>query len=195
MSSVRLRNQGFVNLHRKPILRLLAILLAAYLFYVPDLWTLGGSAVLCTEVAGALLVFLGIMGRTLASVSIGGLKDRVIMKTEFYSVCRNPLYFSSFLLALGVGLLTSRLDFTLLAGTSYLAVFYPMMLNEARVLREKFPDFAEYERRVPLFFPNFSLWQERRDFEINFIRVKRTLLDSSLVLLAIPVMIWLHQIL
>jgi hypothetical protein len=106
----------------------------------------------------------------------------------------NPLYFSSFLMGIGIGLLTSRMDFTLLLAAGYLAIFYPMMRNEAKLLKQTFPDFAEYEQNVPLFFPKFSLWNGRKNFEINFDRVKRTLIDSSLALLAIPAIILFHWI-
>lgn len=189
MISVRLSEQGFINLHRKPIFRILCIGLVAYLFYVPDPWKLHEMGVHCAQVAGILVLVVGLLGRILATISIGGLKDRAIVKTELYSVCRNPLYFSSFLMALGIGLLSGRADFTLLISVFYLAIFWPMMVNEANYLRERFADFAEYEKRVPLFFPNFALWQQRTTIEINFKRVRRTLLDASLALLAIPVMI------
>ena len=189
MSSKRLREQGFFNHHRKLVFRLLAITLLAYLFYAPDPWPLHQPQALCLQLAGTLLMFVGILGRVFATLSIGGLKDRSIMKTELYSVCRNPLYFASFLMAIGVGLLFARLDFTALTIAAYLAIFYPMMRNEAKSLREKFPDFVAYETRVPLFFPNFTLWREREQFQIHFHRAKRTLLDASLILLAIPVMI------
>ena len=139
-------------------------------------------------------MFAGIIGRVLATLSIGGLKDRVIVKTELYSVCRNPLYFASFLMALGVGLLSARADFTVLVSVAFLVIFYPMMRNEAKLLRARFGDFAEYEQQVPLFFPNFALWQERGQIEISFSRIKRTLLDSSLVLLAIPVFVLMRMI-
>lgn len=189
MKSSRLQEQGFVNLHRKFLFSLMSLGLAAYLFYAPDLWRLSNVAMVSLQIAGTLMVFIGILGRVLATLSIGGLKDRTIMKTELYSVCRNPLYFSSFLMASGVGALSGRLDFLLLISICFLAIFYPMMLNEAKYLKNKFADFADYEDRVPLFFPNFSLWEERKNFEINFKRVKRTLLDASLVLPIIPIMI------
>lgn len=189
MQSDRLSAQGFVNLHRKLLFRLMAVALAAYLFWDPNPWKLSDFAILSLQTAGALLMFAGILGRGLATLSIGGHKDKSIMKTELYSICRNPLYFASFLMALGFGLLSGRLDFALLACGAYLAIFYPMMRNEARYLREKFDDFAEYEQRVPLFFPNVLLWQERKYFEINFRLVRKTLLDASLALPLIPLMI------
>lgn len=194
MTSSRLRNQGFVNHHRKLLFRLMAILLAAYLFYVPAPWTPPEIAILSSQIAGSLLIFTGMLGRILATITIGGLKDRVIVKTELYSVCRNPLYFSSFLMAMGVGLLSGRVDFVFLVGVSFLAIFYPMMINETRYLSLRFEDFADYEKTVPLFFPNFSLWNERKGFEINFKLVERTLLDASLVLPAIPVMILIQKL-
>ncbi len=193
MSSSRLRKQGFSNLHRKLIFRLLAITLAAYLFYVPNPWPVHDSATLGMRFSGALLIFAGILGRIFSTLSIGGLKDRVVVQTELYSVCRNPLYFSSFLMAIGTGLLFARLDFTVLLAAAFMVVLLPMMHNEARVLREKFADYAEYEQRVPLFFPNFPLWKERENYQINFRLLKRTLLDSSLILLAIPVMLFLQM--
>lgn len=193
MKSARLNEQGFSNLHRKLIFRLLAIALAAYLFYVPNFWPVHESAALGMRFAGTLLMFAGILGRIFSTLSIGGLKDRVIVQTELYSVCRNPLYFSSFLMAIGTGLLFARFDFSMLIVAAYTVVFYPMMRNEAKVLRTKFPDYGDYERRVPLFFPNFMLWKERERYQIDFRLLKRTLLDSSLVLLAIPVMLFLRM--
>jgi protein-S-isoprenylcysteine O-methyltransferase Ste14 len=193
MKSIRLREQGFSNLHRKLIFRLLAIALAAYLLYVPNPWPLYESAVLGIRFAGALLMFTGILGRIFSTLSIGGLKDRVIVQTELYSICRNPLYFSSFLMAVGTGLLFARLDFTVLLIAAFMVVFLAMMHNEARVLRAKFPNYAEYEQRVPLFFPNFMLWKQGEHYQIDFRLLKRTLLDSSLILLAIPVMLVLRM--
>jgi protein-S-isoprenylcysteine O-methyltransferase Ste14 len=189
MKISRLRSQGFSNLHRKLIFRLIAISLAAYLFYVPNPWPLRETLTLGLRFAGTLLMFAGILGRVFSTLSIGGRKDRVIVRTELYSVCRNPLYFSSFLMAIGTGLLFARLDFTILLIAAFMVVFFPMMRNEARVLKTKFPDYADYEQHVPLFFPNFLLWEERKEFTINYRLLKRTLLDSSLILLAIPVML------
>lgn len=194
MSSPRLREQGFVNQHRKLLFRLLVIGLAAYLFYAPSPWNLPKLAASAAQITGILLIFSGILGRILATLSIGGHKDRTIVKTELYSICRNPLYFASFLMALGIGLISGRLDFLLVEAASFLAIFYPMMLNEAKYLGNRFDDYAEYAARVPLFFPNFALWDERRNFEINFKRVKRTLLDASLALPMIPAMILVHAI-
>lgn len=195
MKSKRLREQGFFNLHRKLIFRLFAIVLAAYYFYVPNLWPIADIIVFWSQITGVLFIFAGIIGRTFSALTIGGFKDRIIVKTELYSVCRNPLYFASFLMALGVGLLSGRADFAILLIILFMTLFYQMMLNEADVLRDKFEDFAAYEKRVPLFFPNVFLWQGRKEFEINFERVRRTLLDSSVILIILPIFIILRMLL
>lgn len=188
-SQPRLSTQGLINRHRKLVFILMLVALVAYLVVVPDPLRLSTLALQWSECAGIFLIFAGILGRVFATISIGGHKDKTIMKTELYSVCRNPLYFASFLMAIGIGLVSGRLDFTVLVMVGYLAIFYPMMRNEAKYLRNIFPDFAEYEARVPLFFPNFSLWEERKKIEINFRLVKRTVLDASLALLVVPAMI------
>ncbi|MBC8126755.1 MAG: isoprenylcysteine carboxylmethyltransferase family protein [Gloeobacteraceae cyanobacterium ES-bin-144] len=194
MKSSRLRTQGFVNHHRKLIFITAMIGLAAYLFFVPDPWKLSETAVLAAEVIGSLLIFTGILCRVFATITIGGHKDRTVINTEFYSICRNPLYFASFLMAIGVGLMSGRMDFALVLTATYLAIFYPMMLNEARFLRNKFEGFAEYEKSVPLFLPKFSLWKQRDSFEINFKLVKRTALDAALALPLIPVITLIRAI-
>lgn len=194
MISSRLREQGFINHHRKLLFRLVSITLMAYLFYAPVRWELPGVAVICMQIVGSLLMFAGIVGRGMSTISIGGHKDNNVIKTELYSICRNPLYFSSFLLAFGVGLVSGRVDFLIIVVISFLAIFYPMMRNEAKFLRARFSEFAEYEKSVPLFFPDFTLWNERKNFEINFRLVKRTFLDAALALPAIPVMILLSAI-
>jgi protein-S-isoprenylcysteine O-methyltransferase Ste14 len=188
MISSRLQEQGFINLHRKVILRLAAIGLLAFLFYAPSHWELHGNGLLAGQMSGAIMVFAGILGRILSTITIGGHKDRTIVRTELYSITRNPLYFSSFLMALGVGLLSGRMDFLALLAVCYLSVFYPMMRNEAAHLRDRFDEYADYEKSVPLFFPNFCQWNARERFEVNFRLVRRTALDAAITLAAIPVM-------
>ena len=189
MIAPRLRQQGFVNHHRKPLFILLLAILVSYLYFVPSPWSIPDNLAVPSLISGILLIFAGLVGRVFATITIGGRKDREIVRTELYSVCRNPLYFASFLIAVGVGLMSGRTDFLILVAISFLAIFYPMMINEARFLRGHFADFSEYESHVPLFFPKLSLWTERRKFEIDFKLVKRTLLDASLVLTVIPVVL------
>ena len=54
------------------------------------------------NIIGLLLLFIGIMGRLYATLYIGGMKNSGSDGNSFiidgiYSVCRNPLYFFSFI--------------------------------------------------------------------------------------------------
>ena len=82
MKSDRLTAQGFVNLHRKSLFRLSAIGLAAYLWFAPNPWEFSEIAILSAQIAGTLLMFAGILGRTFATLSIGGHKYHKVMTTE-----------------------------------------------------------------------------------------------------------------
>lgn len=188
-TSQRLKDQGLINHHRKTAFRLAAVVLLAYLFYMPIFLPIPPAAMLWVVFAGTLLLFVGVVGRMFATISIGGHKDSKVVQTEVYSITRNPLYFSSFLMAIGLGLISLRVDFLVLLCVAYLLIFYPMMKNEARYLQERFEDYAEYEKRVPLFFPKFSLWTSRDHFEVNFRLLKRTLRDASVALLVVPVLL------
>lgn len=182
--SRRLRKQGFANQYRKPLFITLLILLTAYYFYTPDPWHPADSLRSLSRFSGMIALTAGIIIRILSTLTIGGKKDRVLVTTELYSVCRNPLYFASFLMTLGTGLATARWDFTIIIAASFLSIFGPMMKNEADFLRKRFPEFTAYECRVPLFFPDFSLWQARPLIEeVNFRLILRTTFDSLLVFL------------
>lgn len=191
MKSTRLKDQGFINHYRKLVFRLITIGLVTYLFLVPNPVQIPEYGAFILQIIGVILMFLGIIGRMIATLSIGGKKDQLIIKTELYSVCRNPLYLSSSLMAAGLGMVSTRVDFLVLVILAFGVIFFPMMRNEARMLRQKFADYAEYEQRVPLFFPNFRLWQQRDEFQVNFPRVMRTLMDASLCLICLPVFMWL----
>lgn len=192
--SRRLARQGLVNVYRKPLLAVFAALLGGYLACVPAPLAVGPRVWLCSGVAGLLLVLAGAVLRVFAILSIGGRKDREIVTTELYSVTRNPLYFGSFLMALGFGLAPARPEFLWFVLAAFAAVFYPMMRNEAKDLRARFPDYADYERRVPLFFPRFRLWQERRHLEIDFRLARRTLMDALAAVLVLPLLMWLGRL-
>ena len=66
-------------------------------------------------------------------------------------------------------------------------VFYAVALQEQAFLADTFGDeYRAYAERVPLFFPRFSTWQEADQLTIVPKLVRRTFLDASLFLLAIP---------
>lgn len=80
-------------------------------------------------------------------------KNRELTRTGPYAFTRNPLYLGSMLIAAGFAL---ALESWLLAATLaavFLVIYVPVIAAEERFLRETFPGFEEYRRRVPRLIP------------------------------------------
>ena len=83
-------------------------------------------------------------------------KNRELTQTGPYAHTRNPLYLGSMLMAAGfaVALLSWPVGLVLAAG--FIAIYVPVIASEERFLRETFPDFDEYCRRVPRLLPRIT---------------------------------------
>jgi len=90
-------------------------------------------------------------------------KTRILATGGPYAHSRNPLYFGSILMALGVAI-ASASPWVILALVVYLAAFYPAVVrSEAAYLMEKFPrEYEEWSRAVPLFLPGLTPGGPRR---------------------------------
>jgi protein-S-isoprenylcysteine O-methyltransferase Ste14 len=84
-------------------------------------------------------------------------KTRILATGGPYAHSRNPLYFGSILMALGVAI-ASASPWVILALVVYLAAFYPSVVrSEAAYLSGKFPrEYEEWSRAVPLFLPRLT---------------------------------------
>ena len=104
---------------------------------------------------GAAVASLGIAIRALASGQVQ--KDRELTMTGPYAYVRNPLYLGS--IVIGIGFAIAARDFWVAAVlVIYFAVVYvPVIRGEEDFLSGRFPDYADYRRRVPSLLPR-SLW-------------------------------------
>lgn len=101
---------------------------------------------------GAIVAFAGAGIRVWASGNI--IKGKVLAQSGPYAYTRNPLYFGSFVMALGI--LVSGQSFWLIIPFCifFAAVYYPVMKTEERELVQGHgDDFRDYVSRVPFFFP------------------------------------------
>lgn len=109
----------------------------------------------CSIAVGA---FVGALGLGIRAYAAGYLhKQEVLTVTGPYARTRNPLYFGSAILALGVAIATrSWISALLLLG--YFALFYSVVMRrEEGELRLHHGDaFEQYARAVPLFFPRLT---------------------------------------
>ena len=147
-----------------------------------------------TPVAYALITNLGlvliaacIVGRTWCTLYIGGQKKRRLTVHGPYSVVRNPLYVFTIVGTAGVGAQSGSLFVTLFFAASAAAMFLLVVRHEERFLASRFGnDFTAYARRVPRFWPRFSLWQEAPVILVNPYLVRRSFLDGCVFLVVLP---------
>ena len=136
---------------------------APKLIYLQDLF----------NIIGIFLLFVGILGRLYATLYIGGMKNsgsdgNSFISDGIYSVCRNPLYFFSFVGLLGILFLKGQLILVILGAALFLLVYRFTILGEEKFLSDKFGDsYKEFLKNTPRFFPNFSRFKYSERLEIR----------------------------
>jgi protein-S-isoprenylcysteine O-methyltransferase Ste14 len=100
---------------------------------------------------GSLVAIAGLAIRALASGHVQ--KNEVLAVTGPYAYTRNPLYFGSLVLAVGFVIASRSWWVASLVAVIFFAIYIPVIRTEEAFLRDRFPEFAEYERNVPRLFP------------------------------------------
>ncbi|MES2476784.1 MAG: isoprenylcysteine carboxylmethyltransferase family protein [Verrucomicrobiota bacterium] len=145
--------KGTVERLRKPVSYLVAATLCFLLVFVHPRG-FGTLSMETVKLGGLFLVFAGALGRILCTLYIGGRKNRELCQTGIYSMCRNPLYFFSFLGLTGICLAAQNLTLTLAATSLFLILYRAVIVSEEKKLQLLFPvDFPIYQKSVPRFWP------------------------------------------
>jgi protein-S-isoprenylcysteine O-methyltransferase Ste14 len=109
-----------------------------------------------TLAVGAAISLVGVLIRAWATGHI--VKNQKLTTTGPYAHTRNPLYFGSFLLALGFAVAAHWIAVLLVVGF-WLAVYGPTITRERDYLRSLYGDaYAEFEANVPAFVPRLVPW-------------------------------------
>jgi protein-S-isoprenylcysteine O-methyltransferase Ste14 len=101
--------------------------------------------------AGVSLALVGLLVRALASGYVK--KNESLAVTGPYAYTRNPLYLGSFIIVVGSTVAARSWWIAVIAAVLLLAIYIPVIRSEEEYLRARFPEFADYERRVPRFLP------------------------------------------
>ncbi len=119
-----------------------------------------------TLAIGGAVATIGLALRAWASGHIR--KSSVLAVTGPYAYTRNPLYLGSFIMGLG---------FTVSSGVWWLAalfcivfpgIYFSVMRVESEEIRGIFgPEYAEYEKSVPLFIPRLTPWKRGGKFDFQ----------------------------
>ncbi len=127
-----------------------------FLFGAAFLWFAPRYATPDRILVGGIVAFLGALIRAWSTGHI--VKNQVLTTTGPYAHTRNPLYFGSFLLALGFGIAAHWVA-VILVLVFWLVVYKPTIERERDFLRGLYgAAYAEYEANVPAFIPRLSAW-------------------------------------
>lgn len=138
------------------------------------------------ELAGFALVFSAVLGRVWCAIYIGGRKDRELCKTGPYSLSRNPLYFFSFLGAVGICLAARNPLLAAATGALFLGYYHMIMRAEERRLEALFAgQYRVWAQAVPRFFLSLRIPDQVAEITVNTKTFGRSLLDASWFLFAI----------
>lgn len=100
---------------------------------------------------GSLLIVPGLLIRALASGHVR--KNEALATTGPYAYTRNPLYLGSLLIGIGFAVAARSWWVGVVLVIMFFAIYVPVIHDEEKFLREKFPGFDEYARRVPQMLP------------------------------------------
>ena len=100
---------------------------------------------------GAVLVVPGLLLRALASGHVR--KNEALATFGPYAYTRNPLYLGSLLMGIGFAVAARSWWVGVALVLMFFAIYLPVIRDEEAFLREKFPEFEEYARRVPRMLP------------------------------------------
>jgi protein-S-isoprenylcysteine O-methyltransferase Ste14 len=103
---------------------------------------------------GAVLIVPGLLIRALASGHVR--KNETLTTSGPYAYTRNPLYLGSLLIGVGFAIAARSLWVGIALVVLFFAIYLPVIRGEETFLRQKFPEFEEYARRVPRILPRLG---------------------------------------
>lgn len=103
---------------------------------------------------GAIAIVSGLLIRASASGHVR--KNEALATSGPYAYTRNPLYLGSLLM--GIGFAIAARSWWVGAGlvVMFFAIYVPVIRGEEAYLRDKFPEFEDYARRVPRILPRIT---------------------------------------
>jgi protein-S-isoprenylcysteine O-methyltransferase Ste14 len=103
---------------------------------------------------GFVLIVPGLFIRALASGHVR--KNESLATSGPYAYTRNPLYLGSLLMGLGFCVAARGWWVFAVLLLMFSAIYLPVIRDEEKFLRAKFPEFDEYAGRVPKMFPRLA---------------------------------------
>jgi protein-S-isoprenylcysteine O-methyltransferase Ste14 len=170
----------FITRKRTRISQLLGVLYVLFFMFSEKKLGRGFTMIAGTMfAAGCVLVGAATVGRLWCAQYISGYQDDVLITDGPYSVCRNPLYFFSFLGGIGVGLCTGSVVLAVTIAAVFVGLYPIVIRSEERKLSDKFgKQYDQYAAKVPRFFPDISLFREPAEYVVNTRSFRREIIDA-----------------
>lgn len=144
---------------------------------------------------GLVGIVPGLLIRALASGHVR--KNEALATSGPYAYTRNPLYLGSLLIGIGFAVAARSWWVGVVLVVMFFAIYLPVIRGEEAFLRQKFPEFEEYSRRVPRMLPRLAPFSssEAGEFSMDLYwkhREYNALLGSALLASALIIkMTWL----
>lgn len=110
---------------------------------------------------GAIAILSGLLIRALASGHVR--KNEALATTGPYAYTRNPLYLGSLLIGVGFAVAARNWWIGLGLVVMFFAIYLPVIYGEENFLRNNFPEFNDYAKRVPRLLPRLTRDRPARD--------------------------------
>jgi protein-S-isoprenylcysteine O-methyltransferase Ste14 len=137
-------------------------------------------------IMGIAAAGFGAAGRAWATFYIAGRKLKQLVTHGPYSMCRNPLYFFSMVLGIGLGLCTETLSAPLLVGLVLSLLYFLQIRREERLLLQRFGrEYESYREAVPCFLPSYRNYCEAEQIQISPRLLKKGLFGTAFLLILI----------
>jgi protein-S-isoprenylcysteine O-methyltransferase Ste14 len=122
---------------------------------------------------GFTFVVLGGFGRIWASLYLEGFKTKKLIKKGPYSMVRNPLYFFSLMLFLGMCFAIKSIAISVALLLVFVLFHVPTILNEEKVLLSTHDDsYRAYYESTPRLLPNFFKYKKTESTDVIQVRIK-----------------------
>ncbi|MDO8684854.1 MAG: isoprenylcysteine carboxylmethyltransferase family protein [Armatimonadota bacterium] len=181
------QNTSFLIRHRPKIGLALFLALLPCLLFVQHSWPEETFIDFSLDLVGYTLMVVGALGRLWATLYIGGRKNKALQRTGPYSIVRHPLYVSSFLLGLGMSMLSENPIVLALVMLYFALQYRTSILYEEAVLTKKFgQEYLEYARTTPCFLPKLSNLDTTAPETINLKPLKSEVGHALAALAIIP---------
>jgi len=158
--------------------RLFAAVVVALILFSESKWDAKEPVDGAIFLVGVILVGIGTVGRLWCALYISGYKSNTLITTGPYSMCRNPLYFFSFLGAIGVGLTTETMAIPAVIIFAFV-LYYPLVvLSEQKKLANIHKEaFSNYCEKTPSFFPSIKLLNEPEEYVVRPIIYRKAMFE------------------